>query len=93
MPSAIDRYRVRRVLDTGGVGIVYAAHDPDLDREVAIRVLPRGVDGTPLEREAQALARSSHPNVVAVHDVGEHVEKDESAVPFRRIVLRRRLET
>ena len=72
VPSTIDRYVVRRTLGAGGMGVVYVAHDPELDREVAIKMLRRGVAAARLRREAQSLARRSHPNVVAVHDVGEH---------------------
>ena len=70
----IGRYIVLRRLGSGGMGVVYAAFDDSLDRKIAIKVL-RDRDGDPegqarLLREAQALARLSHPNVVAVHDVG-----------------------
>jgi tetratricopeptide (TPR) repeat protein len=57
------------------MGRVYAAYDPQLDRRVALKVLLRrgdSADDARLVREAQALARLSHPNVVAVHDVGAH---------------------
>lgn len=65
---------------TGGMGVVYSAYDPELDRKVALKLLHRDLgSGTlassgrvKLIREAQALARVSHPNVVGVHDVGEH---------------------
>ncbi len=60
------------------MGIVYAAYDPHLDRRIALKVLrprrgsaPRLRDRARLEREAQAMARLSHPNVIAVHDVAE----------------------
>jgi hypothetical protein len=72
----IGRYDVTAVLGRGAMGVVYAARDPSLDRAVAIKVLRTGL-GMPsrgadrLGREARALARLSHPNVVAVHDVGE----------------------
>ena len=70
----IGRYTVLRKLGSGGMGVVYAAFDESLDRKVAIKVLrERGSDPQDqlrLLREAQALARLSHPNVVAVHDVG-----------------------
>lgn len=72
VPTTIDRYRIKRRLGAGGMGIVYVAHDPELDRDVAIKVLRRGAQAERLRREAKALARLSHPNVVAVHDVGEH---------------------
>ncbi|MFN0250080.1 MAG: protein kinase domain-containing protein [Kofleriaceae bacterium] len=71
-PEAIGRYRVRRQLGAGGMGVVYVAHDPELDREVAIKMLKAGANAARLKREGQALAKLSHPNVVAVHDVGEH---------------------
>lgn len=75
----IGRYLLLDRIGAGGMGIVYAAYDPELDRKVALKLLvPRpGVDSTSegrarLLREAQALARLSHPNVVTVHDVGTH---------------------
>lgn len=75
--AAIGRYLVLSRLGAGGMGVVYAAYDPDLDRKVAIKLLrPRepDADGTKeghirLFREAQALARLSHPNVITVYDV------------------------
>ncbi|MCA9650412.1 MAG: serine/threonine protein kinase [Myxococcales bacterium] len=71
----LGRYVVLDTLGRGGMGIVYAAYDPDLDRKVALKLLLPGRDGGEasrrrLLREAQAIARLSHPNVVAVHDVG-----------------------
>jgi len=72
--TTVGRYVVLRRLGTGGMGVVYVAYDPELDRRVALKlVLPgrAGEDGRMrLLREAQALAKLSHPNVVAVHDVG-----------------------
>jgi Protein kinase domain len=69
----IDRYVIEERIGAGGMGVVYAAHDPDLDRRVAIKLLagPRGTR-TRLLREGQAVARLRHPNVVAIHDVGAH---------------------
>ncbi|MEX1367085.1 MAG: serine/threonine-protein kinase [Nannocystaceae bacterium] len=64
-----------RCIGMGGMGQVYAAYDPPLDRKVALKVLHEDHQGRyhpRLVREAQALARLSHPNVVAVHDVGVH---------------------
>ncbi|MES4903737.1 MULTISPECIES: serine/threonine-protein kinase [unclassified Streptomyces] len=74
------RYRLLRRIGLGGMGVVYEALDSTLDRRVAVKVLPsaaaEGPDGDErLERfhlEAQALARISHPNVVAVYDTGRH---------------------
>lgn len=81
--SLVGRYMVLRELGAGGMGVVYAAEDPELDRKVALKLLhtevrePAGSGSTTaartrLLREAQALAKLAHPNVVAVHDVGEH---------------------
>jgi len=75
-PERIGRYLIRRRLGAGGMGVVYEAEDPHLDRRVAIKVVrPEHLDDEArrrLLREARALAKISHPNVVAVHDVGEH---------------------
>jgi tetratricopeptide (TPR) repeat protein len=71
------RYRVLRELGRGGMGITYVAHDQELDREVAFKLVRPDVGGVEcaqvrLHREAQALARLAHPNIVAVYDVGTH---------------------
>jgi serine/threonine protein kinase len=73
----LGRYVLAEKLGQGGMGVVYSAHDPDLDRKVAIKVLHAGLaaqDATEgpqrLLREAQAMAKLSHPNVLTVHDVG-----------------------
>jgi predicted Ser/Thr protein kinase len=72
----IGRYRVLREVGSGGMGKVYAAEDPDLGREVALKVLgPSGRDESNgrrvrLAREARAMARLAHPNVITVHEVG-----------------------
>jgi tetratricopeptide (TPR) repeat protein len=73
--AMLGRYIVLDRLGRGGMGIVYAAYDPELDRKVAVKLLLPGRDRMGparlrLQREAQAIARLSHPNVVAVHDVG-----------------------
>ncbi|HMG57460.1 MAG TPA: serine/threonine-protein kinase, partial [Kofleriaceae bacterium] len=72
----IDRYVVERRLGAGGMGVVYAARDTELGREVALKIVrPRaGVDAmqSRLRREAKAMARLSHRNVVPVFDIGTH---------------------
>jgi serine/threonine protein kinase len=69
----IGRYVVLSKIGAGGMGVVVRAYDPDLDRQVAIKVL-RGHSTADararLLREAQAMAKLSHPNVVSVFDVG-----------------------
>ncbi len=68
----VGRYVLRRILGRGGMGVVYEAADPELNREVAIKVLRAdlGRDQDRLVGEAQAMAKLHHPNVVTVHDVG-----------------------
>jgi hypothetical protein len=74
-PRRVGRYRLERPLGEGGMGVVWKAWDPMLERAVAIKLLHAGggADATTrLVREARALAKLQHPNVVVVHDVGEH---------------------
>jgi tetratricopeptide (TPR) repeat protein len=71
--AAVGRYVVLAKLGSGGMGVVYTATDPELERTIALKVLRAGAgpgDGIRLLREARALARLAHPNIVAVHDVG-----------------------
>jgi predicted Ser/Thr protein kinase len=77
-PVQVGRYRIEHELGTGGMGVVYRAHDPELERDVALKLLnpkathvrdPEVARGR-LVREARAMARLSHPNVLAVHEVG-----------------------
>lgn len=67
---SLQRYALLEKLGEGAYGAVYSAWDPRLDRKVAVKVLHGGATEA-LEREARALAKLSHPNVVGVHDVGE----------------------
>ncbi|MCC6623977.1 MAG: protein kinase [Deltaproteobacteria bacterium] len=69
----VGRYVIDRRLGEGGMGTVFRAHDPELDRSVAIKIVHPEVDEDAcglLAKEARALARLSHPNVLVVHDVG-----------------------
>jgi tRNA A-37 threonylcarbamoyl transferase component Bud32/tetratricopeptide (TPR) repeat protein len=75
LDSLVGRYRLVRLVGRGGMGEVYAAYDPELDRRVAIKILrhdasPGDIEAARLLREAQAVAKLSHPNVVAIYDVG-----------------------
>src|SRR6266478_7086047 len=88
--SAIGRYVILGWVGRGAMGEVYGAFDPDLNRKLAIKLLRvrRGnsvgsVDGkTRLLREAQAIAKLSHPNVVVVHDVGTYEDRVFIAMEF-----------
>jgi eukaryotic-like serine/threonine-protein kinase len=78
-PSRIGRYRIIHRLGQGGFGMVYLAHDDDLDRSVAIKVPnpERTSDAEDVEAfliEAKILAKLDHPNIVPVHDVGRTVD-------------------
>lgn len=73
-PLKIERFVIREVLGSGGFGTVYRAHDPLLDREVALKV-PRLTDDDPAHfdrflHEAKAAARLRHPNIVAIFECG-----------------------
>ena len=78
--ATIDRYLVIATLGRGGMGVVVSAYDPELDRRVAVKLIAQRGDGTGdrsggrarLVREAKAMARLSHPNVVPVFDAGTH---------------------
>ena len=76
----IGKYEILRTLGAGGMGVVWAARDPDLDREVAIKLL-RAEHASPdlrtrLLREARAMARLKHPNVLTVYEVASDGGRD-----------------
>jgi tRNA A-37 threonylcarbamoyl transferase component Bud32 len=78
--ARVGRYVVKRLIGRGAMGTVYAASDPHLDRSVALKLLRAGAlsdvarnrTRARLLREAQAMARLSHPEVITVFDVGAH---------------------
>jgi serine/threonine protein kinase/tetratricopeptide (TPR) repeat protein len=89
--TAVSRYVILYEVGAGGMGVVYAAFDPELNRKIALKILTpktkerqRSADqaATRLMREAQAIARLSHPNVVTVYDVGRHGEAVFVAMEF-----------
>jgi serine/threonine protein kinase len=71
-PVKLGRYQLLEVVGTGGMGVVWGAWDPELDRRVAIKLLNATIQAARerIVREGQALARLSHPNVVPIYDVG-----------------------
>lgn len=74
--KTLGKYEIKETLGQGGMGIVYRAYDPLIEREVAIKVLPPDLAGdrTALPRflaEAKAAGRLHHPNVVAIYDIGQ----------------------
>ncbi|HEY2133157.1 MAG TPA: serine/threonine-protein kinase [Acetobacteraceae bacterium] len=79
-PESIGRYRIEGVLGRGAMGVIYRAHDPEIDRRVAIKLIRADLlDGKEraeylerFRREAQAAGRCSHPNIVAVYDFAMH---------------------
>jgi serine/threonine protein kinase/formylglycine-generating enzyme required for sulfatase activity len=77
--ATVGRYLVVERIGAGAMGVVYSAYDPKLDRKIALKLLRPQRGGRDharrtarLEREAQAIAKLSHPNVVGIFDVGVH---------------------
>lgn len=76
LPSSINRYQIRGRLGAGGMATVYRAYDPQFEREVAVKVLPREHADQQeflqrFRREARTIAALEHPAIVPVHDFGE----------------------
>ena len=79
LPQKLGKYQIRREVGRGGMGVVYEAFDPVIQRRVALKTLVRELSAgaesetylTRLQREAQAAGRLTHPNIVAVYDFGE----------------------
>jgi len=75
--QSLGRYEITGHLGAGGMGVVYRARDAQLGRDVAVKVLNDRSASQPsrierFAREAQAVARLSHPNILAIHDFGTH---------------------
>jgi len=83
-PDKLGKYEIRALLGRGAMGVVYLAHDPDIDRSVAVKVLHEHLLDTRegqsfrerFKREAQAAARCLHPNIVTVFDLGREKNRD-----------------
>jgi serine/threonine protein kinase len=85
--ARIGRYVVIERVGTGAMGVVYGAYDPELDRKIALKLIKPGqgvkdMARARLLREAKAIARLQHPNVVAVHDVGVFEDQVFLAMEF-----------
>jgi tetratricopeptide (TPR) repeat protein/tRNA A-37 threonylcarbamoyl transferase component Bud32 len=85
--SRVERYQILGAIGRGGMGEVYAAYHPDLDRRIALKVVHQwGADSMErrarLLREARAIARLSHPNVVSVYDAGTVDDRVYIAMEF-----------
>ena len=107
VPGTIGRFTILGEIGSGGMGLVYRALDPELDRTLAVKLLntdcsnPEGVRR--MQQEAQAMARLSHPHVVQVYEVGQHrdqvflameyVEGDNLEVWLRHPRPRQTIET
>lgn len=73
LPNSFGRYQIQEKLGQGGMGVVYRAYDIELKREVAIKTILEGSDTVMMKRfikEAETMAKLSHPNIVKIYDVG-----------------------
>ncbi|MBC8074275.1 MAG: serine/threonine protein kinase, partial [Deltaproteobacteria bacterium] len=87
-PAKIGRFTLLERVAEGGMGVVFAAYDAELDRKVAVKLLRRDLCDESVRkrivREAQAMAKLSHPNVAQVFEVGEHQGGTFIAMEFVR---------
>src|SRR5947209_12734925 len=75
--TSLGHYRIVAKIGEGGMGEVYRARDERLDRDVAIKILPRAIADEAdrlarFEQEARATSALNHPNILTVYDIGEH---------------------
>ena len=80
VPARLGRYELRSLLGSGGMGQVYLAHDPQLDRSVAVKLLAPTLTGDPrwrarFRQEAKAASAINHPNILTVHEIGSEGER------------------
>ena len=85
-PETVGRYQIERLIAHGGMGSLYLARDPVIDRMVAIKFLKEGFDDPAARerfaREARAAGRLHHPNIVTIFDVGEHQDRPFIAMEY-----------
>jgi serine/threonine protein kinase len=84
--TSLGRYVLLECVGAGGMGTVFLALDPELERNVALKLLPPATRGSALRerqlREAKAMAMVAHPNVATVYDIGVHDERIFIAMEF-----------
>src|SRR5512141_1802494 len=83
----LGHYRILRKIASGGMGEVYLAHDEHLDREVALKVLPKDtlhdeVSRARFRNEALLLSRMNHPNIATIHDFDSRGDTDFLVTEF-----------
>jgi serine/threonine protein kinase len=89
-PERIGRYRIESVLGRGAMGVIYRAHDPEIDRPVAVKLIradllesqDRADYLVRFRREAQAAGRCTHPNIVTIYDFATHEGNPFLAMEF-----------
>lgn len=87
VPLTIGRFLIRGVLGRGGMGEVFLAHDPRLDRDVALKLLPVELANDPVRRErflveARAAAALNHPHITTIHEIGQAAGRDYIALEY-----------
>src|SRR4030081_2164125 len=75
--TKLGPYQIQALIGAGGMGEVYRARDMRLNRSVAVKILPASFASDPdrlrrFEQEARAVAALNHPNILAIHDIGQH---------------------
>ena len=96
--QTISHYRILQKLGEGGMGVVYKAEDTKLKRTVALKFLPKGLEAHEPERarflqEAQAASALNHPNICAIHTLGEHEDQQFIDMEFiDGVTMREKIE-
>jgi serine/threonine protein kinase/alpha-beta hydrolase superfamily lysophospholipase len=88
-PSRLGRYELGALLGSGGMGQVYLARDPELDRSIAVKLLAPGLTRDPrwrarFRQEAKAASAINHPNILTVHEIGSEGERHFIAMEYVR---------